>query len=308
VPDPADLRRRLADLEVWIRGRVPAAGWQRHLLIGGVLVALGVAAAIAVQNLPEGTTLRVAPVLALAAATTATLVLNALEHAATARLAGGRERFFAALRVSVYGNIANLLPLPGSVFVRVQALRNRGHRGTVALGATAAVGVCWIAVSFGLAGPLLVTVRPMLGSALLLGAVAGGVLCVAWGRRLPAERPGPLWVEVVLIEAAKVAVQAFRLHLALVAVGASPTLGQSFALGISVSLSSATAFLPAGLGVREVMGSALSAMVGIPAAIGLLATLVDRAVGLAMALPLSAVVLLLPQRADAAPPVSVDVT
>jgi hypothetical protein len=306
VLDPADLRRRLADLEIWMRSRVPASGWRRHALVVGILAALGVAAVVAVRNLPEGTSVRWAPVVALAVATSATLVLNALEHAATARLAGGRERFVAALRVSVYGNIANLLPVPGSVVVRVQALRNRGHRGTVALAATAAVGVCWIAVSFALAAPLLLGSQTWLGAGLLAGAASGMVLCVAWGRRLPAARPGPLWVRVVLIEAAKVGVQAFRLHLALVAVGVDPSIGQSFALGISVSVSSATAFLPAGLGVREAIATALGAMVGLPAAVGLLATLVDRAVGLAMALPLSIVVLVLPDRGRPAPPVPVD--
>ena len=306
--DTADWRRRLADTEVWIRRRVPAAGWRRHALVAVVLVVLGLAAAIAVQSLPDGTTLELAPLLALAVATTLTLLLNAVEHAATARVAGGREQFLAALRVSVYGNIANLLPLPGSVVVRVQALRNRGHRGTVALGATAAVGVCWIAVSFALAGPLLVASRPLLGVGLVVGALAGGVLCAAWTRRLPGERSVSLWVEIVLIEVAKVVVQAFRLHLALVALGAAPTVGQSFALGISVSVSSAIAFLPAGLGVREGIATAMGALVGLSAATSLLATLVDRAVGLIMALPLSAIVLLLPDKSGTAPPVPVDVS
>jgi hypothetical protein len=294
--DPDRLRARLSAFEIRIRGLVPQRGWVRHVIIGTTLVVLGGAAVIAVDNLPEGTSIRVAPIVALALATTATLLLNALEHAATARLAGGREALLAALRVSVYGNVANLLPVPGSVVVRVQALRNRGHRGTVALAATAAVGVCWIAVSFAAGGALLLTTRPLLGTALLVAATAGFAICIAWGRRLPAERPAPIWVEVVAIEAAKVAVQAFRLHLALLALGVSPSLGQSFAIGISVSVSSATAFLPAGLGVREAVATALSAMVGLSAAVGLLATLVDRAVGLLMAIPLSTLVLLLPDR------------
>jgi uncharacterized membrane protein YbhN (UPF0104 family) len=307
VLDRDAMRQHLARFEHGIRSRIPESRRWRRVLVGSTLVALAAAAVMAVQNLPPGTNVRIGPLVVLAGATAATLVLNALEHAATARLAGGRERFLAAMRVSVYGNIANLLPLPGSVLVRVQALRNRGHRGTVALGATAAVGVCWISVSFVLAGGLLVGARPLLGAGLLAGAAAGGVVCVVWGRRLPARRPAPIWFEVVLIEAAKVAVQAFRLHLALVALGASPTLSQSFALGIAVSVSSATAFLPAGLGVREAIATGLGALVGLPAAVALLATVVDRAVGLVMALPLSAAVLLVPDRSEPREAVPVDV-
>src|SRR5690606_9103725 len=160
----------------------------------------------------------IGPVVVLAVATSATLLLNAMEHAATARLAGGRETLLAALKVSVYGNVANLLPVPGSVVVRVQALRRRGHAGRVALSATAAVGACWISASLLLGGVLLLTARPLLGSLLVASATAGVVVCVLWGRKLPAEHPAPIWVQVVLIEAGKVAVQALRMHLALLAV------------------------------------------------------------------------------------------
>lgn len=294
VLDPALLRRRLGALEAWAARVAPPGSWVRRLVIGATIAILGGAAVLAVRNLPEGTDVSIGPLVVLAVATSATLLLNALEYAATARLAGGRETLLAALKVSVYGNVANLLPVPGSVVVRVQALRRRGHAGRVALSATAAVGVCWIAVSIALGGALLVGARPLLGTALLGTAAVGFVASVLWGRRLPAEHAAPIWAEVVLVEVGKVAVQALRMHLALLAVGASPSLGQSAAIGISVSVSSATAFLPAGLGVREVIATGLGALVGLPAAVGLLATLVDRAAGLVMAIPLSAVVLMIP--------------
>jgi uncharacterized membrane protein YbhN (UPF0104 family) len=298
------LRRRLGAMEAWAARIAPPGSWVRRLVITATVVILGGAAWLAVRNLPEGTEVSIGPVVVLAVATSATLLLNAMEHAATARLAGGRETLLAALKVSVYGNVANLLPVPGSVVVRVQALRRRGHAGRVALSATAAVGVCWISVSILLGGVLLLTARPLLGSLLVASATAGVVVCVLWGRKLPAEHPAPIWVQVVLIEAGKVAVQALRMHLALLAVGASPSVGQSAAIGISVSVSSATAFLPAGLGVREAIATGLGALVGLPAAVGLLATLVDRAAGLVMAIPLSAIVLMIP---DSSHPVDLDV-
>jgi uncharacterized membrane protein YbhN (UPF0104 family) len=298
------LRRRLGAMEAWAARIAPPGSWVRRLVITATVVILGGAAWLAVRNLPEGTEVSIGPVVVLAVATSATLLLNAMEHAATARLAGGRETLLAALKVSVYGNVANLLPVPGSVVVRVQALRRRGHAGRVALSATAAVGVCWISVSILLGGVLLLAARPLLGSLLVASALAGVVVCVLWGRKLPAEHAAPIWVQVVLIEAGKVAVQALRMHLALLAVGASPSVGQSAAIGISVSVSSATAFLPAGLGVREAIATGLGALVGLPAAVGLLATLVDRAAGLVMAIPLSAIVLMVP---DNGHPMDLDV-
>jgi uncharacterized membrane protein YbhN (UPF0104 family) len=296
VPDIDQLRHRATRLEAWIRSRVPTSTAARRVVIGGVLAVLAGAAYLAVESLPDGTSIRVVPLVALAVVTPIMLVLNAFEYAAAAALAGRREGLLPALRVSIYSSTANLLPVPGSVVVRVQALRNRGHRGTVALGATASVGVCWMAVSFAAAGALLVVNRPVLGGLLLAGAAVGFVICIAWGRRLPATRPGPLWVEVAVIAIAKVGAQALRLHLALLALGTSPSVSQSFGIAVSVSVGSAAAFLPAGLGVREGVGSALSAMVGLSAGVGLLAVLIDRAAGLIVAVPLAAVVLLAPER------------
>jgi uncharacterized membrane protein YbhN (UPF0104 family) len=77
-----------------------------------------------------------------------------------------------------------------------------------------------------------------------------------------------------------VLVAAFRLQLALWGLGYSPAVSQSLALGLASALGSAVGFLPAGLGVREVLAAGIGPLVGLPAAVSLVATAVDRVLGL----------------------------
>jgi uncharacterized membrane protein YbhN (UPF0104 family) len=85
---------------------------------------------------------------------------------------------------------------------------------------------------------------------------------------------------VALVEVVAVLVAASRLQLALWGLGYAPGASQSLALSLSSSLGSAVGFLPAGLGVREVLAAGIGPLVGLPAAVSLVATAVDRVLGL----------------------------
>jgi uncharacterized membrane protein YbhN (UPF0104 family) len=85
---------------------------------------------------------------------------------------------------------------------------------------------------------------------------------------------------VALVEVVAVLVAAGRLQLALWGLGYSPDAAQSLALSLAGSLGSVVGFLPAGLGVREVLAAGIGPVVGLPAAVSLVATAVDRVLGL----------------------------
>jgi len=275
------------------RAAVAGVGERRLLLVAVVLFV--VASAVGAANLPPVETTVRWPVLLLLAlvGVPATVATNAWEYGVTARLLRHRIPPADAARVSVLSTAANLLPIPGAVLVRSRALRQRGTAIGAALTLTTAVGVAWVGVTAVLAGVLqLVVGEPPLGA----GAVVAGVAVLALAWLLASRAPGVVMgrsdvATVLLVEAVAVAVAAARLQLALWGLGYSPSASQSLALSLAGSLGSAVGFLPAGLGIREVLAAGIGPIVGLPAAVSLVATAVDRVLGLVVLAGITAVLL-----------------
>jgi uncharacterized membrane protein YbhN (UPF0104 family) len=93
------------------------------------------------------------------------------------------------------------------------------------------------------------------------------------------------------VEAAFVTVAAFRLLLVLRALGFRVSIAQAAALAVSIVVAAAAGFFPGGLGLRELLAAGMSPLVGLPAAVGVLATAADRIVALVVLSILSLVVL-----------------
>jgi uncharacterized membrane protein YbhN (UPF0104 family) len=100
-------------------------------------------------------------------------------------------------------------------------------------------------------------------------------------------------IELIAIEAGFVTVSALRLFLVAAALRFDVSFGQSTALVIAAVSAAAVGFLPAGLGVREGIAALLSPIVGIPAAIGVVITAVERVVGLVVLSVFAGIVTLL---------------
>jgi hypothetical protein len=191
----------------------------------------------------------------------------------------------------VLSTAANLLPIPGAVLVRSRALRQRGTGIGSALAVTAAIGVAWVGVTALLAGGLQVVLGDAaLGAAVLAGgalALAGAWLVVARTRGVTLA--GADVATVLAVEGVAVFVAGGRLLLTLWGLGYSASVTQGVALSLAGSLGSAVGFLPAGLGVREVLAAGIGPIVGLPAAVSLVATAVDRLLGLVVLAAVSAV-------------------
>jgi uncharacterized membrane protein YbhN (UPF0104 family) len=290
-PGPADVRPE-ADARavpggavgVLLRARAALAGvGERRLLLLAVVLFV-VASAIGVANLPPVETEVHWPVLLLLplVCVPATVATNAWEYGVTARLVGHRIPPGDAARVSVLSTAANLLPIPGAVLVRSRALRQRGTGIGAALTLTTAIGVAWVGVTALLAGALqLVSGEPPLGAAVLAaGVVVLGLAGLLASRAAGVELRRADVGTVLLVEVVAVVVAAARLQIVLWGLGYAPGVSQSLALSLAGSLGSAVGFLPAGLGVREVLAAGIGPIVGLPAAVSLVATAVDRVVGL----------------------------
>lgn len=263
---------------------------QRYLLLGAALAFVAMTV-IAVRALPP---LEVAdrwPLLVLVGVVGVPLSMlaNAVEYVISARIVGARVRLGEAFRVTVLAMAANLLPLPGSLMVRTTALHGLGSGAKRAAGSTLIVALGWIGVTGIAAGGLaLAGVGPMfgfiaLGIGLVASLVAFGVLTASVER----DRVAGLAGAIAATEALTVGLGAARFWLVLVALGFPADLGQAAALVVAGVAAAATGIFPGGLGIRELLAGVISPVVGLPAALGLLATAVNRLVEYAVLLPVS---------------------
>jgi hypothetical protein len=259
---------------------------QRWLLAAaGVLFV--VAAVAAAVNLPDDVD-RDPDWLALAVVGVAgpllTIVCNGGEFVVQGRLLGRRLHLGEAVRVSVLGTAANLLPLPGSILVRTQALAGRdGYRRAAA--STMVAAVAWIGATAALGAALTAFVDGAEALTATLAAAAA-VLFVTTGMlvarlRPPSERLA-VFGALLGVEAATAAVGAARFYLTIRFLGLDATAAQAIALTMSGVLASATGIFPAGIGIREAIAGAISPLVGLSASVGVVAAAVDRVFGLAV--------------------------
>lgn len=255
-----------------------------------------------------------------------TILLNGAEYDASARLLGHRIPFLEAIRVSVLGTAANLLPIPGSFLVRVRGLARLGSTVGRAVSSTGITGMIWIGMTGLIAGASqLASGRIPLGAGLLtvgLGALlAVGVLLATSGTAAPSKA----LVYIAAVESGLVLISMLRQYFALRGLGVSISLAQAATLTLAGVLASAAGFMPGGLGLRELIAAAMSPLVGLPPTVGFVAAALDRLVGLVTLSPVSAALLVryLLRRpieipcieptppasgADAAPPVGPDST
>ncbi len=217
---------------------------------------------------------------------------NAAEYAICSQLLTGGFGVREAVRVSVVGTAANLLPLPGAVLVRVQALVQKGSGYRSATAAVTMIGLSWIGVSASIAAvTLYLRGENLAWLFLLIGVLAlvGGWLLV---RRLATTRRQAVRIGLaaVAVEVGLVLVAAFRLDFVLRGLHVAVDPGQSLVLALSGSLGAAVGVFPGGLGLREVVAAALAPLVSLPASMGFLASALSYVTGLLAYSPLSAAV------------------
>lgn len=227
-----------------------------------------------------------------------TLVLNAAEYQVTAAILGYRVPFVPALRIGVLATAANMLPIPGAVLVRARAIRKLGASyGKIALSA-GIVATCFIGTVCLLAGGVLVA-SGQLGVGWPL-AGAGLLLLVFALATLVAERGPRQGVRLLFAAGARatgaILVKAVRIYLVLVALGYEAGVTQALTLTLAAVVVTALGFFPGGLGAAEVLSAALSPLVGLSAAVGFVASAVDRLISMFGLAVITASVLLFDRR------------
>jgi uncharacterized membrane protein YbhN (UPF0104 family) len=223
-----------------------------------------------------------------------TTLLNALEYRVMAHFADYHPPALEIAQVSITGTAANLLPVPGAVVVRIANLRKGGVRMRRGLNLTAIIGLTWVGSAWALGGIANLPSRPRFGSgALALGFSLMTVSLILLTRTLEPGNRLAGSIELFAIEAGFVTVRALRFLLLARALRFDVTYAQTTALVIAAVSAAAIGFLPSGLGVREGLAALLSPVVGMPAAVGLVVTALDRVISLLVLAVFAATVMFL---------------
>jgi uncharacterized membrane protein YbhN (UPF0104 family) len=276
----------------------------RRWLLAIALVLFVVISVVSFGSLPDDVRWQPWAVLVLLLVTTPlTLAANAAEYRVMGAISRHRIGWLESSRITLIAGAANLLPLPGGIVVRTQALRREGTTYRRALAANAAAGVTWVAVGCLAAGVLLAADAAAVPAVAALLALAVAGLAAVWLLLRRADRglAGRHLRWLFLVEAATVILSSVRIYVAFQFIGQTLEPVQAVALTASVIIAAAIGIFPAGLGLRELLAGVIGTAVGLTASEAIAATAADRIVSLAGSAILAAV-LLGTMRAPAARP------
>jgi len=263
-----------------IRSSAQLQRLQRPLL-GIAAVAFVVMTVLSLRHLPEAPEpVRWWLLLVLIITTPMGLACNAGEYWISARLVDHHVSILRSMRIAVLGSAFNLLPLPGSVLVRTQALRESGSSYKRAAGTTGVVGVGYISMGFAGAAVPLFASRPLVAFLFVGLAVVFGAATYAGVRAYVRQRIWWFVLVVFGVEIGSVVIKSVAFLVVGRAVGYNIGLGQALVLNLSTVITSAIGVLPGGLGLREFLAGVLSPLVGIERSVGLVITAFNRLIGL----------------------------
>ena len=265
-----------------LRTRMQARRLQRSLLIIAV-GAFVIATVVGLRNLPTAPEPVRWQLLLLAVLTTPIGVgFNAAEYQFCARLIGRRVGIIPAARVAVLGSAFNLLPVPGAVLVRTQALKEAGSGYKRAIGTAAVTGIAYMATGFGAAAIPLVPSHPGWAAAFFALAALFVALTVLGVRLYVRRRVALETLLVFAIEMGSVLIKSVAIVVVGRAIGYDVTFGDALVVNLSIVVTAAIGIFPGGLGLRELLAGALSPLTGLAASVALTITSFARIIGLAL--------------------------
>jgi hypothetical protein len=204
---------------------------------------------------------------------------NAAEYKVAGIIVGSDIDRGSALRIAVLSTAANLLPIPGGPLVKAKGLIDEGARAGRAILATVLMAGAWLATSLLIAG-LFGGIDLWASAAIVVVASVLGIgVFAVLIRRVLQDRKAVVAGLVAAVELAATLATGLRMWLIAQALGFDLGSG-ALVLGIAPVLGSAVVFVPAGLGVRELVASLAAPAVGLTVASGFLISSVDRLAGM----------------------------
>jgi hypothetical protein len=278
VPPPPRWKTRLRRLEKVFNARA-ASPRAKYWLLGSAFALFVVISVLSFRALPNGLHFHwwVLPVLMLVT-TPMTVAANSAEYRVMGEMGGHHVGWLDSARLTVIAGAANLLPLPGGIVIRTQALRLKGSSYRRALAANAVAGITWVGTGCVVIAVLFFADASHRVPSIVLMIV--GVACLiavaVMLRRIDPTVAGRLLTKFLIVETATVGVSGLRMFLAFKLIGLSASPTQAVALTASLIIAAALGIFPAGLGIREVLAGAIGTAVSLSASESVAATASDR--------------------------------
>jgi len=274
-------------------------GSERILFVVASLIFIA-ALVLSYRSLP-GVTLDWRWLSVTATVTALVLLVNGLEYQVAAKMLGHPVGLGEAFKVGILSSAANLLPIPGAVLVRTQALKMKGSRYGEAFKSTGAIGAGWLGIALALAGILLALSGSLLVGSLFALAGLGALAIMVTLVRMAGGDIASSCLRIVAVETVFVLLSGVRVYTSLHGIGVAASASQALALTVAAALANAAGVFPGGLGLRELIAGALSPLVGLPIAAGVLGAAVDRLVGLIVLAAVTLIVMSIVKRHDHVP-------
>lgn len=204
------------------------------------------------------------------------MILNAFEYRLSTEIAGNRRPFGEAFRVALYASIANLLPIPGGVLVRVAGLRSSGARTGTALGATALIGVVWLTLGALVGAAVLLAAQEVIAAAALAAIAATAIVVACLVLPRPEIPVGSVVARAIMIEGAFLLLAMVRIVLTGTGIGIVLGFKEGSLLAVASVLAATVGLIPGGLGLWEGLSALLMSVVDVAPEVGFLTAAVVR--------------------------------
>lgn len=264
-PALASLKRHRARL------RIPLLVLALAIFVGG--------AALSIDRLAlKPSDIVLAPLVLLALGVVpAAIAYSSINMMLMGKAVGAPIGFVEGLRISVFAQVAELLPIPGGAIVRTAALMNRGAGTLRSTGVVLAFALLWVSVA-AVGGGLALLDTGIAGQGLLVVGLAGSIGICAWltnrfGWRIALPALGLRLFGIALVSV--------RTVLAFAAIGLALGWSDSLAFAFGIILGSAASIVPAGLGIGEGISALLAVPLSVAPEAAFLAVGLARLVGFA---------------------------
>lgn len=220
----------------------------------------------------------------------ATFLINSLRTHSHSRIVGANLSFGDNARISLFGSAMNMLPLliPAGMLMRMSNFVQHGGQSRLVIGVLLANYVLSLLSSL-LLGLVMLNSDALFAMPRLLAFV--GVLYVISLITFVRVSGSKYGVGIAVLEMAAVCVDAVRIAICFKLLGFNIEIFQAAILTVSAILGSAVSIVPAGLGVRELVGAVISPLIGLLPEQTFLAIALNRVFGMLFFVGLSGLVL-----------------
>lgn len=206
-----------------------------------------------------------------------TIAYSSINMMLMGKAVGAPIGFIEGMRISVFAQVAELLPIPGGAIVRTAALMNHGAGTLRSTGIVLAFALMWVCVA-AVGGGLALQSTGIAGQALLVTGLAGSIGACVW---LTSQFGWRIALVALVLRVLGIALISVRTVLAFAAIGLALAWTDSLAFAFAVILGSAASIVPAGVGIGEGIAALLAVSLSVAPEAAFLAVGLARLVGFA---------------------------